>query len=158
MFFRWLSCPRKMSIIAASAGSILGIGAITLLVSMHRMPLLTASAGASAFLLYATPHSPLAQPRNCIGGHLISATVGVIIFMLFGNPWWAQPLAVSLAILLMIWTDMGHPPGAATALHAVSTGQDLSFVLNPVLPMTIILVLTAIWVHGVLPGHQKYPA
>ncbi len=35
------------------------------------------SFGASAVLLYGAVRSPLAQPRNLVGGHVLSAIVGV---------------------------------------------------------------------------------
>lgn len=37
----------------------------------------TGSFGASSVLIYGAPSSPMAQPRNFIGGHLVSALVGV---------------------------------------------------------------------------------
>ncbi len=46
--------------------------------------LLIGSFGASAVLLYGGPRSPLAQPRNLIGGHLVSALVGVSAWLLIG--------------------------------------------------------------------------
>ncbi len=40
------------------------------------------SFGASAVLIYGAVRSPLAQPRNLIGGHLISAVIGVTAYKL----------------------------------------------------------------------------
>src|SRR5437016_841498 len=44
--------------------------------------LLIAPFGASCVLVFALPHSPLAQP-NVIGGHFISAFVGLAVLTLF---------------------------------------------------------------------------
>src|SRR4051812_48279312 len=40
---------------------------------------LIGSFGASAVLIYGVTNSPLAQPRNLIGGHVVSALVGVTV-------------------------------------------------------------------------------
>ena len=40
------------------------------------------SFGASAVLIYGVIRSPLAQPRNLIGGHVISAVIGVTTYKL----------------------------------------------------------------------------
>jgi len=78
------------------------------------------SFGATAVLLYGAIKSPLAQPRNCLGGHLISAFIGVACYKLFpAQMWLASALAVATAIAVMHLTKTLHPPGGATALIAV---------------------------------------
>jgi CBS domain-containing membrane protein len=84
--------------------------------------LLTGSFGATAVLLYSAIASDLAQPRNCLFGHMISAFIGVAIKKCFGNNdfmWLQAPLAVSFSILFMNLTKTLHPPGGATSLIAV---------------------------------------
>ena len=82
-------------------GAFIGIGALSLLNGNLLTPednlLLIGSLGASAVLVYGAPRSPLAQPRNLVGGHLLSATVGVLCYLLL-SPWlWlAAPLAVAV--------------------------------------------------------------
>ena len=62
--------------------------------------LVIASFGASAVLLFGAPRSPLAQPRNLVGGHIVSALVGVSVWKLCEHtPWLAQALAVATAIV-----------------------------------------------------------
>ena len=54
--------------------------------------------GASAVLLFAVPHGPLSQPWPLVGGHLISALVGVSCAKLIPHSAVAAAAAVSLAI------------------------------------------------------------
>jgi hypothetical protein len=69
------------------------------------------SFGASAVLVYGAVRSPLAQPRNLIGGHLLSAFVGVACWQLFHPfPWFAAAFSVATAIALMHVTQTLHPP------------------------------------------------
>src|SRR5512141_1117506 len=87
------------------------------------LTLLIGSFGASAVLVYGAIKSPLAQPRNLVGGHVISALIGVACSQLMsGTVWLAAAMAVSLAIVFMLATKTLHPPGGATALIAVIGG------------------------------------
>lgn len=57
------------------------------------------SFGASAVLIYGAPKSPLAQPRNLVGGHIISAIIGILAYqLLHANMWLAASVAVATAI------------------------------------------------------------
>ena len=66
-------------------GSFLGIAAVGIVhfnfLSDSDMVMIIGSFGASAVLIYGAIKSPLAQPRNLIGGHLISALIGKKMFL-----------------------------------------------------------------------------
>lgn len=144
-------------VLVAAVGSFTGIAAVAYLSFKYDLALLVPSFGASAVLLYAAAHVPMAQPRNVLGGHLISAVAGVAIYRLGGLSWWTIALAVTLAILGMMLTDTLHPPGGATAFAAVFTQQNYSFILTPVAVGAFILVGVALVVHNI-DGRVKYPA
>lgn len=70
------------------------------------------SFGVSAVLVYGAIRSPLAQPRNLVGGHVLSAVIGVTaVQVLGGQPRLASALVVSTAIALMHFTKTLPPPG-----------------------------------------------
>jgi len=149
----------KMSIqglLITALGSFLGIGLVAILSDLYQLPLLLPSFGASAVLLYAACHVPMAQPRNVIGGHLISALMGVVVYQLFGGAWWSIALGVTMAIVAMAVTYTLHPPGGATAFVAVYTGQNFSFIFSPVGIGAICLILIALMVNN-LSSERKYP-
>lgn len=124
--------------------------------------LMIASFGASAVLVYGAVRSPLAQPRNLVGGHVISALVGVTIWQLFQHtPWLAEALAVATAIAAMHLTRTLHPPGGATALVAVIGSDrihDLGylFVLIPATVGPMLLLLVALITNNI-PRTRRYP-
>lgn len=124
--------------------------------------LMVSSFGASAVLLFGAPRSPLAQPRNLVGGHLLAAVVGVAAFkFLGGQVWLAEAGAVATAIALMHLTRTLHPPGGATALLPVIGGeqiQDLGFlfVLVPV-GLGVLLLLTVAVLFNNIPRTRRYP-
>ena len=147
-------------------GSVIGIGICGYLSSRYFEPrdliLLIGSFGASAVLVYGAIKSPLAQPRNLVGGHIISGLVGVACYQLFGATIWiAAAFSVSLAIAAMLLTKTLHPPGGATALIAVTGGKeihDLGF-LYAFIPAglgAVILLIVALLVNN-LSKNRRYP-
>ncbi len=120
------------------------------------------SFGASAVLIYGAIGSPLAQPRNFVGGHVISAAIGVTCYQMFhANPWLAAGLAVATAIAAMHATKTLHPPGGATALIAVIGSGKIHalgylYVLMPVGLGSIIMLMIALVLNNI-PANRRYP-
>lgn len=119
-------------------------------------PLLIGSFGASAVLLFGANDSPLAQPRNLVGGHVFSAIVAVMMVAAFGSSPLTTALAVGVALLVMNLTHTTHPPGGATALIGVQASAGPEFILVPVLAGALILLVTALFTNNVV-YHRKYP-
>ena len=92
------------------------------LLNAEATAMIIASMGASAGLLFAVPHSALAQPWNVVGGHLISALIGVSCARFIPDLLVAAALSVGCAIAAMHYLRCIHPPGGATALSAVIGG------------------------------------
>ena len=124
--------------------------------------LLIGSFGASAMLVFGAPHAPFAQPRNVVGGHMVSAMVGVFVQQHFGgDPWLASALAVALAVSAMHVTATLHPPGGATALIAVVGSPELKafgyeYALFPVGVSVAIMVLVGV-LYNNLSERRSYP-
>lgn len=156
----------KSNMLWSWIGSFIGILAISY---FHRdiledkdLTLVIGSFGASAVLVYGAVNSPLAQPRNLIGGHILSAIIGVISFKLFSqNLLLASAFAVATSILVMQLTLTLHPPGGATALIAVIGSEQIHnlgflYVLFPVTSGAFILLIIAVVVNNI-PKHRHYP-
>ena len=115
-------------IAVAWLGAFIGIGALAWVVtSLPEAKLLViGSFGASAVLIYGSPKAPFAQPRNLIGGHALSALVGMLTWHYLPDLLILQEaFSVATAIALMQLTRTMHPPGGATALIAVIGGAEV---------------------------------
>lgn len=143
-------------LLCTALGSFIGIGLVAVLSVQYNLPLLLPSFGASAVLLYAACHVPMAQPRNVVGGHLVSALTGVLTYQLWGDQWWAISLGVTSAIVAMTVTRTLHPPGGATAFMAVYTKQNFAFIFLPVGLGAVLLIIVALLVNN-LSSERKYP-
>ena len=147
-------------------GAFLGIGLVAGINQFYLagtdLTLLIGSFGASAVLVYGAVRSPLAQPRNLVGGHMISAVIGVSAWtLLHPYPWLAAAMAVSTAIAAMHLTRTLHPPGGATALIAVIGSPKIHalgylYVLVPATLGAILLLLIGLLVNNI-PKSRRYP-
>ena len=147
-------------------GAFIGVGAVSFinynLIDKTDFVMTIGSFGATAVLLYGAIKSPLAQPRNLIGGNIISAIIGVACYRLFpGYLWLASSLAVATAIACMHATKTLHPPGGATALIAVIGSDKIHnlgylYALIPVGLGAIIMLFVALLVNN-LPKSRRYP-
>jgi CBS domain-containing membrane protein len=147
-------------------GAFFGIGIIGFINSnyfvLNDNLFLIGSFGASSVLIYGAINSPLAQPRNLIGGHLVCAIIGVTIHKLIPNEiWLSSALAVALSIVTMQITKTLHPPGGATALIANIGSEKVKalgymYVLSPVFTGVIILFVVALIFNNLTPN-RSYP-
>jgi CBS-domain-containing membrane protein len=147
-------------------GAFIGIGAVSYinynLLNDTDSIMVIGSFGASAVLIYGAIKSPLAQPRNLIGGHIISAIIGVACYKLFSDyMWFASAVAVATAIGTMHATKTLHPPGGATALIAVVGSSEVHnlgflYVFIPVGAGAIIMLVVALLVNNI-PNTRRYP-
>lgn len=163
-------CPARApwhEIFWSLLGSFIGILAVYLVGHQQDLHLedslfLVGSFGASAVLLYGIPTSPYAQPRNLVGGHVISALIGVGCATVFSDyPAIGAAVAVSLSLALMHLTRTIHPPGGATAMIAVIGGDTIHalgywYVLTPIALGATLMLLVAILINNLSP-HRRYP-
>lgn len=151
-----LVSPPAFDVFISSLGAFLGIMTVSVLSIVYNMPMLIASFGASAVLVYGVPDAPLSQPRNVIFGHLISATIGVGTYWLFGLTWWSAPLGTTVALVVMVLTKTTHPPGGATAMVAILNKAQPLFILTPVLAGAVILIVVGMLINNLSPN-RSYP-
>ena len=152
--------------LVATLGGVIGISLVSYIsfqvTGASGATLIVPSMGASAVLLFGVPHGKLSQPWPLLGGHVISALVGVACFQLISEPYLAAGLAVGLAIGAMHILNCIHPPGGATALAAVIGGPAIhslgyAYVLSPILLNTLIILIIAIIFNSLFPW-RRYPA
>ena len=137
----------------SAAGGLFGILAVLwvshALLGTHAGIMAVASMGASAVLLFAAPHGALSQPWPVVGGHLISAFIGVTCAQWIAEPMFAASIAVAISIGLMYGLRCLHPPGGATALFAVLGGQPIlalgyDYLFVPVLLNVVVILIVAV--------------
>ena len=113
--------PRQKlpAIVVETIVSLVALGIVAGLTALTREPWLIPPLAASMALVIGGAHLPLPQPRNVIGGHIMSAIVGVLVGTIGIDALWSGAFAGALALGVMKLTRMPHSPAAATAMIAV---------------------------------------
>ncbi len=164
---RWLPEQNELStksILLSSFSALIAIAIVGLVsqytLSGYNIAFIATSMGASAVLLFVVPTSPLAQPWSFVGGHLVSALVGVSCAKLIPDLTVAAAIAVGISIFAMNTLRCMHPPGGAAALLAVLGGDSIremgfQFLLSPIL-LNVSIMLTCAFIYWRLAGIHRH--
>lgn len=144
--------PHYSAVFRGFLGGTLSIFILLYLSHFSQQLWIMAPFGASCVLLYAAAQSPLAQPRNVIFGHFISAAIGLFFVQYLPVNMFTIALAVGLSIAGMQLLQCVHPPAGANPLvillTANMTAYDWGFLFFPVLIGAIALVVVAYLVNN----------
>jgi CBS-domain-containing membrane protein len=129
--------------------TLLTLALIPLLLSPTNHPWLLPSHGGSCVIIFAMPTSEMARMRNVLGGHAITATVGVVFlragWTLFGGPrelWMVS--AVAIALVLMMATRTIHSPAGGNPIIMFYEDAHWTFLLYPLTIGLAILAASAL--------------
>lgn len=139
-------------LIKGLAGGFFGILLLGVIGHTTSAPWLMAPFGATCVLLFAASGSPLAQPRNVIGGHLLAASIGLAALYILGDSVPVMALAVGLSIMMMQLFRVVHPPAGANPLVIIVAGKAAvgwDFLITPVLLGSVALVAIAAVINNI---------
>lgn len=112
--------------------------------------------GATMVILFALPKSPLAQPKNILGGHMLTTLIGLVI----SYYWDVTPLTIAvgvgLGVFLMMITNTLHPPAGANPILVMSINASWGFLITPVLTGCLLIILFGWFYHNYVT-RQGYP-
>ena len=114
------------------------------------------SFGATVFLVFALHNLETAQPKNIFFGHLVSIIVGIIFNETIGFSFYSLGLSVGVAVTLMVYLKVMHPPAASNPLVVLFTDVSFDFILFPVIAGTIIIIFMSILINRIILK-RKYP-
>lgn len=136
--------PPWRQIAAVTVMSIMALTVLAFIGEITGFALLTPPLAASMALIAGCPNLPLSQPRNVIGGQLLSAIVGCAVGVV-SHSIWALAIAGGLALGVMLAARAAHSPAAATAiLGAVIPSGQLTFILCAGIAAAILVLIGAI--------------
>ena len=139
------------------------------LAKLLETPFIFPSLGATAFLVFFTPTTPAASPRNTLCSHAVAIACGYAALWVTGlqhagpaivtHLSWTRILAVALSLAttgaLLILLNVPHPPAAATALIVslgVVTRPAYLFVLEAAVALLVVQAIVINRLTGV-----RYP-
>jgi len=118
---------------------------IVFLILTENYPVIIASIGATAFIVFAMPKYVTAEPMRVIGGHFMGIISGSLFSFIPPLPTTYSltiysALAVALSIFLMVVLDMEHPPASGTALGIALKGFNITVVITVIVSVILLSV------------------
>lgn len=143
----------------AATGAVGGFVSIALLLWLTNITgstWLMASLGASCVLVFGAWNAPFSQPRNILGGHLISGIIGISFYQLFGTTSVTIGAAVGLTIFLMMLTRTVHPPAGGNPIIIMLGGYSWSYLVTPIFIGAVLIILLAVIINNIRQ-QRHYP-
>ena len=152
-----MKIPKNIEPIASGISAALVIGVLAFLTLRTSAGVwLMFSFGATVFIVFVLYDLDTAQPKNIFFGHLISIIVGIIFNETIGLSFYSLGLSVGIAVILMVYLKVMHPPAASNPLVALSMDLSFEFILFPVITGTIVIILLAVFINKIILK-RKYP-
>ena len=114
------------------------------------------SFGATVFIVFVLYNLETAQPKNIFFGHLVSVIVGIVFNETIGFSFYSLGLSVGVAVSLMVYLKVMHPPAASNPLVVLFTDVSFDFILFPVITGTIVIILMSIFINKIIL-RRNYP-
>ena len=114
------------------------------------------SFGATVFIVFVLYDLETAQPKNIFFGHLISILVGILFNETIGLSYYSLGLSVGVAVILMVYFKVMHPPAASNPLVALFMDLSFDYILFPVIVGTILIIILSILINKIILK-RKYP-
>ena len=114
------------------------------------------SFGATVFIVFVLYELETAQPKNIFFGHLISILVGIIFNETIGLSFYSLGLSVGVAVMLMVYFKVMHPPAASNPLVALFMDLSFDFILFPVITGSVLIILLSILINKIILK-RNYP-
>ena len=114
------------------------------------------SFGATVFIVFVLYNLETAQPKNIFFGHLVSVIVGIVFNEIIGFSFYSLGLSVGVAVALMVYLKVMHPPAASNPLVVLFTDVSFDFIVFPVIAGTISIILISIFINKIILK-RNYP-
>lgn len=110
------------------------------------------SLGSTAILLFCFPTHEGSRPVAVMVSHLLGAAIGIALFKLFGSNIWTMGAGVALIAIVMKLLNIMHPPAGANPLIVLNLRSDWLFVVYPLLPALLIMLVAVLLWSRLRPG------
>ena len=143
-----MKIPKNIEPIVSGISAALVIGVLAFLTLRTSAGVwLMFSFGATVFIVFVLYNLETAHPKNIFFGHLVSVLVGIIFNETIGFSFYSLGLSVGVAVALMVYLKVMHPPAASNPLVVLFTDVSYNFILFPVITGTIIIILMSILIN-----------
>lgn len=114
------------------------------------------SFGATVFIVFVLYDLETAQPKNIFFGHLVSILVGIFFNEIIGFSFYSLGISVGVAVFLMAYFKIMHPPAASNPLVALFMDLSYDYIIFPVMTGTAVIILMSFVINKMILK-RNYP-
>mgnify|MGYP001412763531 FL=1 len=114
------------------------------------------SFGATVFIVFVLYDLETAQPKNIFFGHLVSILVGIFFNEIIGFSFYSLGISVGVAVFLMAYFKIMHPPAASNPLVALFMDLSYDYIIFPVMTGTAVIILLSFVINKMILK-RNYP-
>ena len=152
-----MKIPKNIEPIASGISAAIVIGVLAFLTLKTSAGVwLMFSFGATVFIVFVLHNLETAQPKNIFFGHLVSVLVGIIFNETIGFSFYSLGLSVGVAVALMVYFKIMHPPAASNPIVVLFTDVSFDFILFPVITGAIAIILMSVFINKIILK-RNYP-
>ncbi len=147
--------PTWREVVIEFVGAVLGFGILVGLGDLTQVPLLWAPLGGTLVLVFGSHNSPYSQPMNVLGGHLVSAGLGLLLLSILPHNHVSLVITFGLVVAAMRLLRLTHPPAGANPIVIYLTAA--SWAVLPALAIgALVILVLGFYVHKF--SATAYPA
>ena len=152
-----MKIPKNLEPIVSGLSAAIVIGVLAFLTLRTSAGIwLMFSFGATVFIVFVLYNLETAQPKNIFFGHLVSLLVGIIFNETIGFSFYSLGLSVGVAVTLMVYFKIMHPPAASNPLVVLFTDVSFDYILFPVVVGTIAIIVMSVFINKIILK-RNYP-
>ena len=152
-----MKIPRNLEPIVSGLSAAIVIGVLAFLTLRTSAGIwLMFSFGATVFIVFVLYNLETAQPKNIFFGHLVSLLVGIIFNETIGFSFYSIGLSVGVAVTLMVYLKIMHPPAASNPIVVLFTDVSFNYILFPVVVGTIAIIVMSVFINKIILK-RNYP-
>jgi len=146
-----MKLPKNLEPIISGLSAAIVIGVLAFLTLRTSTGIwLMFSFGATVFIVFVLYNLETAQPKNIFFGHLVSLIVGIIFNETIGFSFYSLGFSVGVAVTLMVYLKIMHPPAASNPLVVLFTDVSFEYILFPVVLGTITIIIISIFINKMI--------
>ena len=152
-----MKLPKNLEPIISGLSAAIVIGVLAFLTLRTSTGIwLMFSFGATVFIVFVLYNLETAQPKNIFFGHLVSLIVGIIFNETIGFSFYSIGLSVGVAVTLMVYLKIMHPPAASNPIVVLFTDVSFNYILFPVVVGTIAIIVMSVFINKIILK-RNYP-
>ena len=152
-----MKIPKNLEPIVSGLSAAIVIGVLAFLTLRTSAGVwLMFSFGATVFIVFVLYNLETAQPKNIFFGHLVSLLVGIIFNETIGFSFYSLGLSVGVAVTLMVYLKIMHPPAASNPLAVLFTDVSFDYILFPEVVGTIAIIMMSVFINKIILK-RNYP-